>query len=440
MFIQGILNWLTLTSLTFNSHEHDDPLKRLGNLTPYRVAPAYHKVKAELPGDCSVDRVMLMHRHGSRGPAGSEEMRLISSLVQTLRDGHDALQDAHLPENLRFLQTGKGYESHLDPENLSIIGRQQLFNHGVEFGLKYPNFTTETLLSSPSQRVVDSMYFFAQGRFGREAKDKNLLTVKDIPGPVSWITPWTSCPGTNHHHASQVATDWSSLYLPSITERLNDLLPYGISFTDDDTHGALYACAYDLAARDESPWCDVFHANELADFEYEMDLIVDAITGYLTPNDAGPVMGSVFVKKLIDRFSNTGGEAQPLYLEFGHDTTIIAAIAAMGLNEDDPPLSPDELREHRRFRTSYQAPFAAQMVWERFTCEESFDGPQIRLVLNEETYPLWTCAETKHDRRFGTCSLDAFVRANKFSTDIEFGDDTWQAACGTHSGGLYVQG
>ncbi|KAG2357692.1 phosphoglycerate mutase-like protein [Suillus spraguei] len=414
MFIQGILNWLTLASLTFNSHEHDDPLKRLGNLTPYRVAPTSHKVEAELPGDCSVDRVMLMHRHGSRGPAGSEEMTLINSLVQTLRDCHDALQDAHLPENLRFLQTGKGYEAHLDPENLTIIGRQQLFNHGVEFGLKYPNFTTETLLSSPSQRVVDSMYFFAQGRFGREANDKNLLTVNDIPGPV--------------------ANEWSNLYLPSITERLNDLLPYGVSFTDDNTHGALYACAYDLAARNESPWCNVFDADELANFEYEMDLIMDASVGYLAPNDAGPVMGSVFVKELINR------EAQPLYLEFGHDSTILAAMAAMGLNKDDPPLSPDGLRQHRRFRTSYQTPFAAQMVWERFTCEESFDGPQIRLVLNEETYPLWTCAETKHDRRFGTCSLDTFVRANKFSTDIEFGDETWQAACGAHSGGLYVPG
>jgi hypothetical protein len=62
MFIQGILNWLTLASLTFISykHEDDDPLKRLGNLTPYRVAPAFHNVEAELPSDCTIDRVMLV--------------------------------------------------------------------------------------------------------------------------------------------------------------------------------------------------------------------------------------------------------------------------------------------------------------------------------------------------------------------------------------------
>ncbi|KAG2753281.1 phosphoglycerate mutase-like protein [Suillus brevipes Sb2] len=441
MYIPSIVNWVTLASLTFTSHKHEDkdPLKRLGNLTPYRSAPASHNVEAELPGDCSVDRVMLMHRHGSRGPTGTREVELINSLVQTLRNGHDALQDAYLPENLRFLQTGQGYESHLDPENLTVIGRQQLFNHGVEFGMKYPNFTTDTLLSSTTQRVIDSMYFFAQGRFGREAEDKKLLTVDDMSDPVSWITPWTSCPGIDWHYASKVGKEWSDLYLPDITERLNNLLPYGVSLTDDNTHGALYACAYDLAAGYESPWCDVFHADELANFEYEMDLIMVASVGYLTPNNAGRILGSVFVKELINRFSNTS-EVQTLYLEFGHDATIAAAMAAMDLNRDEPPLSSEELRRHRRFRTSYQTPFAAQMIWESFTCEESFDGPQIRLVLNDETYPLRTCAETKQDRRFGTCSLDAFTRANQFSTDIEFGDDTWQAACSAHSEVLYVQG
>lgn len=74
-----------------------------------------------------------------------------------------------------------------------------------------------------------------------------------------------------------------------------------------------------------------------------------ASVGYLVPNSAGRVMGSVFVNKLINRyvlthvktspndmcarFSNTSGEAQSLYLEFGHDATIMAAMAAMDLNK-----------------------------------------------------------------------------------------------------------
>ncbi|KAG2157186.1 histidine phosphatase superfamily [Suillus clintonianus] len=382
---------------------------------------------------------MLMHRHGSRGPAGKEETRLIDSLVDTLKKHHEAIRDADLPENLHFLQTEKGYESHLDPESLSIIGRQQLFNHGVEFGLKYPDFTTERLLSSTVQRVIDSMYFFAQGRFGREAEDKELLTVDDMPGPVSWITPWNSC-SYDYQPAFELVKEWTDSYLPDITERLNGLLPHGVKLTDDNTHGALYACAYDLAARDESPWCNVFDAEELANFEYEMDLFMVATIGYQAPNDAGRVMGSVFVNTLINRFSDTGEEDQSLYLEFGHDATIITALAALDLNRDDPPLSSHGVPQHRKFRTSYQTPFAAKMIWERFTCTESFHKPQIRLVLNDETYPLQNCAKTEQDRLYGTCSLEAFISANKFSTDIKFGDETWQAACSAHSEGLYVQG
>jgi len=66
-----------------------------------------------------------------------------------------------------------------------------------------------------------------------------------------------------------VAAEWSATYLPPITARLNMLLP-GVFLTDDDTHGALYACAYDLAAGNEAPWCNVFYVNELADFEYDI--------------------------------------------------------------------------------------------------------------------------------------------------------------------------
>ncbi|OAX34165.1 phosphoglycerate mutase-like protein [Rhizopogon vinicolor AM-OR11-026] len=380
---------------------------------------------------------MLMHRHGSRGPAFADEERVINSLVNTLEDGRDVIQDAHLPENLQFLKNG--YDFRMEAQSLSMIGRQQLFNHGVEFGLKYPNFTTDTLLSSDVQRVIDSMYFFAQGRFGREIANKTLLTVKDTPDPVSWITPWKHCPGYDSRYGAKASNQWSSTYLPPITYRLNRLLP-GVGLNDTDTHGALYACVYDLAAGKESPWCNVFYAHELAAFEYEMDLILNTIMGYLTYNNTGRVLGSVFVNKLIERFSNASEEAQSLYLEFGHDSTIMAIMAAMDLNRDDPPLSPHGPPLRRKFRSSYQVPFAANMIWERFTCKKSFNGPQIRLVLNEETYPLLSCAKTMQDRKYGTCSLEAFTRVNEFSTSISFGDDTWEAVCNAHSENLYVQG
>jgi len=77
------------------------------------------------------------------------------------------------------------------------------------FGLKYPSFNTDTLLSGGVQRVQDSMHFFALGRFGREVGSKNLLTFNQTGEPVSWITPWGSCPDIGRHRTSQVSNQVS---------------------------------------------------------------------------------------------------------------------------------------------------------------------------------------------------------------------------------------
>lgn len=128
----------------------------------------------------------------------------------------------------------------------------------------------------------------------------------------------------------QLTVEWGASYLPPIAKRLNKLLP-GVNLTTADVHGALYACAYDLAAHGVSPWCGAFSQRELADFEYELDLLMVGAFGYNLPGDMGPLLGSLFVSKLVERFTNATGDARPMYLEFGHDTTIDMALTALGL-------------------------------------------------------------------------------------------------------------
>ena len=69
-----------------------------------------------------------MHRHGSRGPIG--EHKYIRHLVQTLDDAANVIQEANLPREFEFLRSG--YNSRLTPHNLTILGRKELFDHGVE--------------------------------------------------------------------------------------------------------------------------------------------------------------------------------------------------------------------------------------------------------------------------------------------------------------------
>ncbi|KIJ66951.1 hypothetical protein HYDPIDRAFT_85676 [Hydnomerulius pinastri MD-312] len=403
---------------------------RLGNLSPYHVAPSASGVRSALPSDCTIDQVMLMHRHGSRWPLASE-LVFIQNLTYKLGNASDAIQKAKLPPNMEFLKDG--YVTHLGHDNLTAPGREQLFEHGVDFLLQYPHLTTNTILAGAQDRVLESAQWFGFGYFGRyfeSAPSINFTTIPEDAKTVSWITPMDTCAKWDYNYGNNATVEWGTVYLPPITKRLNRLLP-GVNLTDADTHGALYACAYDLAAYGTSPWCDVFTTSELRDFEYELDLLMDSAFGYGLPGKMGPLLGTIFVDKLIDRFSNTSGDAAELYLEFGHDTTIDNALTALGLAKDKQPLpASGPVDPNRKWRTSNQVPFAAKMVWEKFTCSSSFAGPQIRLMLNDAVLPLTICSKTRQDRSYGTCALDAFVSANNFSTSVQWGDATWNATCG----------
>ncbi|KAI0749453.1 phosphoglycerate mutase-like protein [Daedaleopsis nitida] len=369
-----------------------------------------------------------MHRHGSRYPLTSE-LVFITELVAKLGKSSVSIQKARLPSSMDFLK--HGYVSTLGHDDLTAPGRLQLFQHGVDFRLKYANLEADALLAGLQDRVVESSQWFAQGYFGRQwaALNSTMFSViaEDSVTP-SWITPMNTCKNWQYAYGNNATIEWGSRYLPPIAKRLNKLLP-GVNLTTDNVHGALFACAYDLAAHGVSPWCDVFSQSEIEDFEYELDLLMDGAFGYNLPGDMGPVLGGLYVKTLVDRLTNSAGDAKSVYLEFGHDTTIDLALTALGLAKDTPPLlAKGPVKAGRKFRTSLQVPFGAQMVWERFSCAASFTGPQVRLVLNDAPVPLAMC---KHvDRRYGSCALEEFVKANAASASHAWGDARWNATCG----------
>ncbi|OJT15560.1 Thiamine-repressible acid phosphatase pho4 [Trametes pubescens] len=409
-----------------------DVAAHLGNLSPYKKAAVPHGVEAELPDDCAVEQVMLMHRHGSRFPLASE-LVFITDLVAKLANSSAAIKKAHLPAGLAFLKDG--YTTTLGHDDLTAPGRMQLFEHGVDFRLRYPTLKVDGILAGLQDRVVESAQWFAQGYFGRSWATLNateFTTLAEDTKTVSWITPMDTCAKWQYAFGNNATIEWGNVYLPPIAKRLNKLL-HGVNLSTDNVHGALYACAYDLAALGTSPWCGAFTDSEIEDFEYELDLLMDGAFGYNLPGSMGEVLGSLFVSKLVERFTNSTGDAQQVYLEFGHDTTIDLALTALGLAKDTKALSAKgPVRASRKWRTSEQVPFAAQMRWEKFSCKSSFAAgvPQVRLVLNDAPLPLTSCARTHADARFGSCALAGFTKTYAASAAQKFGDAAWNATCG----------
>lgn len=121
----------------------------------------------------------------------------------------------------------------------------------------------------------------------------------------SWITPENTCPKWDYNFGNNRTVAWGLHYLPPIAERLNKIfaqaLPRpGLKLSSDDVHGALYACAYDYAAWRESPMCGLFEPQEIEDFEYELDLLLQGAFGYGLPGAMGPILGRLYTRHLVE--------------------------------------------------------------------------------------------------------------------------------------------
>lgn len=91
----------------------------------------------------------------------------------------------------------------------------------------------------------------------------------------STITPELTYPSweVNSQKHPTLEEELRSVYLLSITERLKYLIPR-MAFEDVYMHGALLACAYDLATHGPgySPWGDAFTNIKITDFEHVLNI------------------------------------------------------------------------------------------------------------------------------------------------------------------------
>lgn len=425
-----------------DSHANFVLEKHLGNLSPYFNAPIPDHLSLGVPSGCHVSQVSLIHRHGSRGPI-SQEIGTVRNLSYYLNNHTSLLTSPRSPppSRLAFLaENGGGWSSdNLKQDDLTAVGRRELFDHGVQMKLDYPHHNTTLFLAGQQDRVVESAQWFAAGYLGKDYNSTATLDViSESLGVKSYITPMETCKNWTYSSGGKPVSEWGSVYLPPIAAQLNAEVKHvwpGLNFTADNVHGMLWACAYELATKGsvaKSNWCGVFSPQQIKQFEYELDLLMRGAFGYGLPHHSGQVMGSLFISNLTQRltqpqlFKEPNGQPRTLFFDFAHDTTIDLILTSLGLAYDptypvDGPINPQ-----RKWRTSYQVPFAAQMEWRKVTCPNK---QMIQLHLNKAPFDLGVVCKTDS---FGGCDLDAFLAAEqvKKANAVQVGDATWTAACG----------
>lgn len=419
--------------------------QHLGNLAPYFDAPIPDHLSLGVPSGCHVDQVSLVHRHGSRGPI-SAEIGTIQNLSYYLNN-HTALLTSPVttpPAKFAFLaQNGGGWNTNnLKQDALTPVGRRQLFDHGVRMKLDYPKHNTTLFLAGEQDRVVESAQWFVAGYLGRDFNTTGKLNViSESEGVKSYITPMETCHNWTYSSGGKLVAEWGKVYLPPIAKQLNDEVKSvwpGLNFTADNVHGMLWACAYELAALgsvSKSNWCGVFSPTHIKHFEYELDLVMRGAFGYNLPNNSGQVMGSLFISNLTQRltqpelFKEPNGQQRSLFFDFAHDTTVDLILTTLGLAYDESYPVRGPVNPARRWRTSYQVPFAAQMEWRKVTCPGSAKKDMIQLHMNKAPFDLKPVCKTD---KFGGCDLQEFLDSDrvKKANAVQVGDAVWNAACG----------
>ncbi|KAL5478531.1 hypothetical protein ACEPAI_2715 [Sanghuangporus weigelae] len=437
-----------LSPTTFDNKTSFNVLRSLANLAPMFSVDSLGLPEANqlIPEGCELTQVHLLYRHGARYPTlGSLPAEFATKLhnATTSETGFAATGD------LAFLNT---WIYKMGAEILTPFGRQQLFDLGVSFRVKYgellKHFTGLPVFRTTSQaRMLQSADNFAAGFFGVPdylTNYRQVITIENsVVGNNNTLAP--NCANRNRSAISGLggimANKWRYIYLQDALARFS-LQIEGLNLITSDLVGMQELCAYETNALGTSAFCDLFTEEEWKGFEYFLDLSFWYANG--PGNPTAVAFGIGYVQELVARLTqtpisehNTSTNAtitdsnitfpldQPIYADATHDNTIASVTVALNFTSlaGNGPLPTDHIPENQTYFVNQIAPFASQLVGQVMSCPALQDPRQIRWLLNDAVVPLTGiigCPENEN----GLCTLNAFINAMKTRlAEVDFAFD-----------------
>ncbi|KAK7468777.1 hypothetical protein VKT23_003278 [Stygiomarasmius scandens] len=421
--------------------ESFDIMQHWGNLSPFNSVKTFglSNASARIPKGCELTQVHLLHRHGARYPTNGSAPSAFASRLHAAASSGTGF-NASGP--LDFLNT---WTYKLGADILTPFGRNELFNLGVGFRVKYGDllkgFTDLPVFRTTSEaRMVDSALHFAAGFFGVQsyANEYHQLIQIEQTGFNSTLVPDKICPNANNDIASfgiESMSNWTAIYLADAQSRLSSFVE-GYNLTISDLVAMQQLCAYETVALGWSSFCDLFTKEEWKGFEYALDL--EFWYSFGPGNPASSAQGLGWVQELVARLeerpitvpdSTINGTLdgnnvtfplnQPIYVDATHDTTLSEIFTALNFTSfaSGGPLPTDHIPKHRTYLINQIVPFSANLVGQVLSCPASFSsqnsGPtHIRWILNDAVVPLTGISGCVEDEN-GLCELDIFTSGMK---------------------------
>ena len=348
-----------------------------------------------LPETCVVDQVHMLSRHAERYPTRNAGRRHLDLLKRLHRQGLD------LQGSLSFLKTWNYFTDPEYPsfENLTrhgpFAGTTQARNAGQTSRRRYDHLITNDsstkIWSCETPRDIETALCFAEGFFGPHWQDNGSAQLEVISEDPSrggnTLTPGDTCvkyrSDDQGHDLGYLMLDrWQKVFAAPIAQRLASDAG-GVYLRPLDIYGMMEMCGFEILARGQSPWCDVFTHQEWLEFEYGRDLLHFYRAG--PGNDYGPAMGWLYLNATADLLVQE--EVQDVYFSFVHDGDLVPMLAALQLlNEKSivQELPTDYIKVDRHWVTSDVVPMGGRVVFERVGCsEEGGTKRYIRIFIND---------------------------------------------------------
>ncbi|KZP00817.1 phosphoglycerate mutase-like protein [Calocera viscosa TUFC12733] len=422
-----------------------DPARYWGGLAPAISNPpdtfATYLINSSvlIPPTCELLEAHMLHRHGARYPSSSETVSTLGTKIANATATGQLIATGELA----FLNTWK---YGLGAEILTPYGREQLFDLGVSWRVKYghlldkfPNGTLPVFRTTSQDRMVKSALNFAAGFFGIPYEDQyhQEIIIEGAPAGIAGnntLSP-ASCKNLLIGLTDSAApiAKWQTIYLANATARINSLVT-GINFTAADVGNMQSLCAYESVAVGYSDFCRLFTEAEWEGFEYSSDLTY--WYGFAWGAPAAAAMGVGWVQELVARLTHTPLTVfnsstnstldsnpltfpvnQSLYVDATHDSFVDSVLVALNFTSfiKTGPLPVDHIPAGKRsFVASETTPFATALVAQVVNCTNASGSatPYIRWLLNDASVPLDNIPGCGADA-YGRCPLDAFVAAMK---------------------------
>ncbi|PYH47385.1 histidine phosphatase family protein [Aspergillus saccharolyticus JOP 1030-1] len=400
----------------------DNFLKYDGIRGPYVDRKSYG-ISRDPPPQCTVDQVVMVKRHGERYPASGEgpsievALKKVNSTVQSLESGKGDLD--FLRGNWTYYVPSDCYEA--ETFTGPYAGLAEAYSHGQQYRARYAHLWTNNSSSSSAplvlplfaaeyQRIIDTARRFGEGFVGEENYSTqaamNLVSESSSRGADS-LTP--SC-----HQDDSTARDKCNAYpyrLPQFdaaAERLNAQYK-GLNLSWSDVVTLMTMAAYELNARSESKWIDVFTTDEWVSFSYIWDVNFYYCAG--PGNKYIRAVGANYLSASLSLLQQGPSAAGSLFFNFAHDSNISPIIAALDIANPPQDLPTDrvafDLQQH--WRITDIIPMGGRLTIERLNCSAGSAlgaaGIYVRLVLNEAVVPLRSC----QDGPGYSCSLQRYA-------------------------------